>query len=227
VVLSALDPSADRAASRADALRALRSALAARRAERGAALFLVVMVVSVLSAIGVFAMRSASLADVAAGYNRQGVQAAFLADFAARASATYMSRGDDFVGKSADDRVSGCARSFLAANSKASCTVIEGESLFDDFLQGQDGLLGKLALDNGPAGVRGAIATEVLAPSAAATLSRPGFESTHFKQLTVTAIAHVYPGDNATMTSSCTAGARESLSEQSVRAHVIVPQFTK
>jgi hypothetical protein len=201
--------------------------LARRRQQRGAALFLVVMVVTILSAIGVFAMRSASLVDVATGYNRQGVQAAFLADFAARGAATYMSRGDDFIAKSAKDRISGCAATFLSANSKATCTVIQGQSLFQDFVQGQDGLLGKLALNNGPTGVRGAIASEVLVPSAAASLSRPGFESTHFKQLTVTAIAHVYPGDTASMTSSCTAGAREALSQQSIRAHVIVPQFTK
>jgi hypothetical protein len=198
-----------------------------RREQRGAALFLVVMVISVLSGIGVFAMRSASLVDVATGYNRQGVQAAFLADFAARGAATYMSRGDDFIAKSASDRISGCARNYLATNAKASCTVIQGQSLFEDFVQGQDGLLGKLGLDNGPSGVRGSIASEVLVPSAAASLSRPGFESTHFKQLTVTSIAHVFPTDTATMTSSCTAGAREALSQQSIRAHVIVPQFSK
>jgi hypothetical protein len=201
-------------------------ALTARRSERGAALFLVVMVISVLSAIGVFAMRSASLVDVAAGYNRQGVQAAMLADFAARGTASYMSRGEDFITKVSNSRTTGCARSFLTANAKATCTVIDGQSLFEDFTEGEDNLLGRLALNQGPTGVQGAIATEVLVPSAAATLSRPGFEGTHFKQLTVTAIAHVFPqGDG--MTSSCTAGAREALSQQSVRAHVIVPQFTK
>lgn len=185
------------------------------------------MVISVLSAVGVFAMRSASLVDVAAGYNRQGVQAAMLADFAARGTASYMSRGDDFITKVANSRTTGCARSFLAANAKASCTVIDGQSLFQDFTQGQDQLLGKLALNpSGVTSVQGAIATEVLVPSAAAALSRPGFEGTQFKQLTVTAIAHVFPGGGA-MTSSCTAGAREALTQQSVRAHVIIPQFTK
>jgi hypothetical protein len=202
--------------------------LVARQHERGAALFLVVMVVTVLSAIGVFAMRQASLVDVAAGYNRQGVQAGMLADFAARSTATYMSRGEDFIAKAANSRTTGCSRNFLSSNAKATCTVVDGDSMFRDFTAGQDGLLGKLALN--PAGspaVRGAIATEVLVPSAAATLSRPGFEGTHFKQLTVTAIAHVFPGDSVAMTSSCTAGAREALSEQTIRAHVIIPQFTK
>jgi hypothetical protein len=206
-------------AARFDALRA-------RREQRGAALFLVVMVITILSAIGLFAMRSASLVDVATGYNRQGVQAAFLADFAARGAATFMGRGEDFITKASTDRVSGCSRNFLAANGSAKCTVIEGDSLFKDFSPTQDDLLGKLGLSNGLSGVRGAVAAEVLVPSAAAMISRPGFENVRFKQLTVTAIAHVYPAD-ASMTSSCTAGARESLAEQSVRAHVIVPQFNK
>lgn len=205
-----------------------RTELTARQHERGAALFLVVMVIAVLSAIGIFAMRQASLVDTAAGYNRQGVQAGMLADFAARSTATYMSRGEDFIAKAASDRTSGCSRNFLSSNAKATCTVVDGDSMFRDFTAGQDGLLGKLALNpSSTTAVRGAIATEVLVPSAAATLSRPGFEGTHFKQLTVTAIAHVFPGDSATMTSSCTAGAREALSEQTIRAHVIIPQFTK
>ena len=205
-----------------------RAELTARQSERGAALFLVVMVIAVLSAIGIFAMRQASLVDTAAGYNRQGVQAGMLADFAARSTATYMSRGEDFVAKASSNRTSGCSRNFLSSNAKATCTVVDGDSMFRDFTAAQDGLLGKLASNpSSTTAVRGAIATEVLVPSAAATLSRPGFEGTHFKQLTVTAIAHVFPGDSATMTSSCTAGAREALSEQTIRAHVIIPQFTK
>jgi hypothetical protein len=203
--------------------------LDARREQRGAALFLVVMVIAVLSAVGVFAMRSASLVDTATGYNRQGVQAAFLADFAARGAATFMGRGDDFISKASTDRVSGCSRNYLASDANAKCTVIESGSLLKEFLPAPDDLLGKLAPNNGSTGsaVHGSVAAEVMVPSAAAMISRPGFESIRFKQLTVTAIAHVFPADTATMTSSCTAGAREALAEQSVRAHVIVPQFTK
>lgn len=197
-----------------------------RRRQRGAALFLVVLVITVLAAVGMFAMRSASLVDVAAGYNRQGVQAAFLADFASRAAATYMSRGDDFVDKAASDVVTGCARSYLAANADATCTVIHGASLANDF--GAADLLGQLAVSHGrPTTVRGSIATEVLVPSAASSLSRPGFESTNFKQLTVTSIAHVFPSGGAALVNACSAGASQALSQQSVRAHVIVPQFVK
>lgn len=55
--------------------------------ERGSALFIVVMVVSLLTAVGLFAMRSASLSNQAAGYNRQGVQTSYLSEFAARSAA--------------------------------------------------------------------------------------------------------------------------------------------
>lgn len=61
--------------------------LGAARAERGSALFIVVMVVSLLTAVGLFAMRSASLANQAAGYNRQGIQTLYLSEFAARTAA--------------------------------------------------------------------------------------------------------------------------------------------
>lgn len=61
--------------------------LAARRRERGNALFIVVMVVTLLTAVGLFAMRSAGLSNQAAGYNRQGVQTLYLSEFATRSAA--------------------------------------------------------------------------------------------------------------------------------------------
>jgi hypothetical protein len=59
--------------------------LVRRRRERGSALFITVMVITVLTAMGMFSMHAASLADQASGYNRQGVQTTYVAEFAARA----------------------------------------------------------------------------------------------------------------------------------------------
>jgi Tfp pilus assembly protein PilX len=59
--------------------------LTRRRRQRGSALFITVMVITVLTAIGMFSMHAASLADRAAGFNRQGVQTMYVAEFAARA----------------------------------------------------------------------------------------------------------------------------------------------
>jgi len=56
-----------------------------RRGERGAAIFIVLLVISLMSALGMYAVRSASLADLASGYNRQQVQTHYVADYAVSA----------------------------------------------------------------------------------------------------------------------------------------------
>jgi hypothetical protein len=66
------------------ALRRLR----ARRSQRGAAVFIVVMAIVLLTGIGVFAVRTASLVDVAAGYERQSTQTHHLSELAGRAAAS-------------------------------------------------------------------------------------------------------------------------------------------
>ncbi|HEY0466223.1 MAG TPA: PilX N-terminal domain-containing pilus assembly protein [Polyangiaceae bacterium] len=62
----------------------------AREGQRGAAVFIVVMVLTLLTAVGLFAVRSASLADLAAGYDREGSQATLIAEYAVTASAAYL-----------------------------------------------------------------------------------------------------------------------------------------
>jgi len=69
----------------------------ARRGERGAAVFIVAMVLTLLTAIGMFAVRSASLADLAAGYDREGAQAALIAEYAITASAAYLANDPSTV----------------------------------------------------------------------------------------------------------------------------------
>ena len=69
----------------------------AQRAERGAAVFIVVMVLTLLTAVGLFAVRSASLADLAAGYDREGAQAALVAEYAITASAAYLANDSTTV----------------------------------------------------------------------------------------------------------------------------------
>jgi hypothetical protein len=52
-----------------------------RKDERGAAIFVVVLVLTMLTAIGVFAMRAASLAEAASGYDRQNTQNHYVGEF--------------------------------------------------------------------------------------------------------------------------------------------------
>lgn len=58
-----------------------RRALAKRPRQRGAAIFIVVMVVTLLTAVGVFAARSASLVDAASGYSRLALQSQYVAEY--------------------------------------------------------------------------------------------------------------------------------------------------
>ena len=55
------------------------------------------MVLTLLTAVGLFAVRSASLADVAAGYDREGAQATLIAEYAITASAAYLANDPSTV----------------------------------------------------------------------------------------------------------------------------------
>jgi len=59
--------------------------------QRGAAVFIVVMVLTLLTAVGIFAVRSASMADVAAGFDREGAQASLIAEYGVTATTAYLS----------------------------------------------------------------------------------------------------------------------------------------
>jgi hypothetical protein len=54
-----------------------------RENQRGAAVFIVVMVVTLLTAVGIFAARSASLVDVASGHNRHSMQTQYVSEYGA------------------------------------------------------------------------------------------------------------------------------------------------
>jgi hypothetical protein len=55
--------------------------IARRKNERGAAIFVVVLVLTMLTAIGVFAMRAASLAESASGFDRQNTQNHYVGEY--------------------------------------------------------------------------------------------------------------------------------------------------
>jgi hypothetical protein len=59
-----------------------------RSQERGVAIFIVVMVLTLLSAIGVFAIRAASMATQASGYDRQNTQNHFASEYGMLAATT-------------------------------------------------------------------------------------------------------------------------------------------
>ncbi len=197
----------------------------ARREQRGAALFLVVMVLTIVAAIGVYSMRSASLVDLATGYSRQSVQATFAAEYAARAAATYLESNPSLVSSTA--YITGCAPALHAIDPAAPCMVFK-TSLLAESLEATaprefaDGVNGQLNLPSDPTGIDAEFVTEMSEPSMASVTASPGFTSGLFKQVTFTSISRVFPeGDAAT--GVCSTAARGTVSQQTVRAHVIVP----
>jgi hypothetical protein len=62
--------------------------MVSRIRERGVAIFIVVMVLTMLSAIGVFAMKAASLATQSSGYDRQSTQNHLAAEYGMLAATT-------------------------------------------------------------------------------------------------------------------------------------------
>jgi Tfp pilus assembly protein PilX len=197
----------------------------ARREQRGAAVFLVVMVLTILAGIGVFSMRSAGLVDLATGYSRQSVQATFVAEYAARAAATYLEANSGLV--SSTDTVEGCAPALQAIDPNAPCTVFKTRLLAESLAVTapttfEDGVNGQLNLPSSPTSIDAEFVTEMTEPSIASITASPGFPSGLFRQVTFTSIARVFPTDGSD-TGVCSNAARSAVSQQTVRAHVIVP----
>jgi len=215
----ALRTAADTAGQRPLAALLVRSRR--RRRERGAAVFLVVMVLTIVAAIGVFSMRSASLVDLATGYSRQSIQATAVAEYAARAAATYLQSNPDLV--SATTRVPGCAAALQAIDANAPCMVFKTGVVSDSLASPPDGFTGVLSLPSDPTRIDAEFVTEMTEPSAANIRLSPGFTAGLFKQVTFTAIARVYPSAGGTSTGVCSTAARGTVSQQTLRAHVIVP----
>jgi Tfp pilus assembly protein PilX len=109
-----------------------------RHSERGNALFIVVMVVTLLTAVGLLAMRSASLSNQAAGYNRQGVQTLYLSEFAARSAAAelvgkeqhYFNRIVRGSGAGGDDCRSNRNLSTLVAPERPPCAKLLSQDMW-------------------------------------------------------------------------------------------------
>jgi hypothetical protein len=59
--------------------------------ERGAAVFIVLMAITLLTAVGIYAARAATLVDQGAGYDRQSIQAHYLAIYAVLATSAELS----------------------------------------------------------------------------------------------------------------------------------------
>jgi len=194
-----------------------------RRNQRGMAVFLVVLVLTMVSAIGVFSMHSASLVDRATGFNRQNVQATAIVEFGIRGAATWLGPNKDMVDSKV--RVAGCSPRLLAASSEAPCSVVKDTSLSDIFGDTapspiNDGLVGLLSSPWDPTPIRAEVVTELTEAFDAPVTARAGSAGS-IKEMTLTTEARVFPTDGSS-TGVCGSGAKGAVSQQRVRAHVII-----
>ncbi|HEU4579268.1 MAG TPA: hypothetical protein VFS67_13480 [Polyangiaceae bacterium] len=197
-----------------------------RRAQRGMAVFLVVLVLTMVSAIGVFSMHSASLVDRASGFNRQNVQAIAMVEFGARAAATWIDSNRYIV--NTDIKAAGCEPDLQSANPDAVCVPLKDTMLTDLFTASAptpfaDGVMGLLNSPWDPATIRSEMVTELTEPFNANAAALPGSGGS-IKELTVTTKTRIFPTDLGS-TSVCANGAKGAMSQQRIRAHVLVLQL--
>lgn len=109
-----------------------------RRSQRGTAVFVVLLVIALLSALGLFAIRSASLVNQATGYNRQMTQVHYVTDYAVAMMVTDLTvRPGDIVRNITSGSQTDCAVHALVPN--ATCgrfAMPEMQSLVASFNNG-------------------------------------------------------------------------------------------
>ncbi len=102
----------------------LARALRRKRRQRGSALFLVVMVTTLLTAVGLYSMNNASLAERAVGNNAQGMKAVYQAEFAARTFASVLNnRAAVYAAKARDGSQTNCRSTYAAYVYNATLTA--------------------------------------------------------------------------------------------------------
>ena len=219
---------------------------AARRSQRGAAVFIVVMAIVLLTGIGVFAVRTASLVDVAAGYDRQAMQTHRLSELAGRTLASDVAGSGDVLGPGMDRSlaVDRCIANFNPTTSvtqqNVGCVKKEQFALEQHIAKSypdQTSLLMPATADED-----GSLGPQL---GAADTLSTPlerrveieitdlneveqiGGSSSGYYEFTVTAHAQIRA--NAVANQPWCAGQAESMgaSVQMLRAHIRVPKPPK
>ncbi len=185
---------------------------AGRQAERGAAVFIVVMVMTLLTALGIFAVRSASLADVAAGYDREGAQASLVAQYGVTATTSYMATE---IGPTILDKLEqsitqvnppSCQANFLAApiaapGPRPACYTLGVPQLETSFIaNSNETVFAPANLTGGPTGSTSSLnanettnATFVVELTEGAKTGIPAPGSGDSVMVTLTAIAQVRP----------------------------------
>jgi len=210
-----------------------------RRAnQRGAAIFVVVMVLTMLTAIGVFAMRAASLTTTASGYDRQNTQNHYVGEYGLLGAVTELSttRRSAYVDKmakgvekcSATKNVSDpgmgvpCYHLFANDVQRTVSDNFTGRPLFEPSNAGAGTRLEPGSL--GPAPLDGDFVVEMTDPGpvgtpVAGTDVGGGTAKFRYLQVTLTSIGQVRPAGNP---SACVANTAAVAGNETGRAFVVI-----
>lgn len=208
------------------------------------------MVITLLTAVGVFALRTASLADQAAGYDRQMVQTLSLTEYAGRAVSAELGNGaakiyldkvangkdDCFVNQNLDPTALDpnitaplpCYKLFLNEIDQRVNAVQPGAKVLSDQSTTGAGSLGpKLDLTGVLVPQEGVFVVEMSDPAESVPTAGSGIggnnPANQFRdvQLTLTAFGQIRPLDAGAGSPWCASGSKStSASVTSVRAHV-------
>lgn len=206
-----------------------------RGSERGAAMFIVVMVVTVLAAVGVFAVRASSLAQLASGYVRQSTQNQHVSEYGLLAVVTEMNtlRKDVYRQAMISTPNPGCHATQNAQNDFCYKFYVpdiqvnvSGTPLFSSPTTDESGLLVPGSL--GPLPTMPLFAVEMFDPGPAARPT-PGSDvggtsgaKTRYEQVTVVSSGRVQPGSSLSCSDEAGRGAAAVAGSATTKAFLII-----
>jgi len=208
-----------------------------RTGERGAVIFIVVMVTTLLAAIGVFAIRSASMVDMATGYARQSAQTQGLGLYGVQLAANELGDGRaQSISQIMDQRAEQCPTNGAVANlpcKKIFSSELEqqvqsvaptGVSMLEPQLPNREGSLGpRHGISGETRGVEGNLMVEFFEQYQSAP---PPGQDTRFgaREFTLNVWSQVRPVLNVASTDWCSADAAStSATVQEIRTYITVP----
>lgn len=204
-----------------------------RSAERGAAVFVVVLVITLLSALGLFAVRSAVAANASAGNTRQMTQVHYVTEYAVHLAAGEL--GGDARQNYADEMRAGTHTgecTALSSVSNPTCFAIHLQN-FDKRVQAYDAanqtfLADGLGQANNEAVVRVEL-TELRPKADVRGMALTGLQAEgmpRYFYVTVTASGQVRPQLSNPSDCNEVAAAHGSAGIETSRAHVVVGPLT-
>ena len=215
-----------------------------RSRERGAAVFIVVMVIALLTGIGIFAARSASLVDSAAGYERQMLQTEYVTQYGTLAAVTELGSGSakayvDQMSKGEDDCRAVAKLPPAADGTKAPCYKLfmsELRARVDQNTTGSVSTLFEAATKKDGETAPGSLGSTPLDGNFVVEMTDPGpvekpiaGESAggaprflNYLKVTLSGYGQVR---SATVDNACDEGSATTAAVQAVRAHALIGPF--